>query len=116
MLLSPVCMAQDQQGCKDSPLVSRFPGSFIRGCKNLGDEKFTFTLDNSKKQDVEGEFHQIEYKFPSTASKAQVVRNMNTALRKAGYTMVYDSKGHFPLGERCQSRPRRTGMPSDNPQ
>jgi OmpA-OmpF porin, OOP family len=89
--LIPVCVAQDKQGCKDSPLVSRFPGSVIRDCTNKDDDKFTFTLDNSKKQDVEGEFHQIEYKFPSTASKAQVVRNMNTALRKAGYTMVYDS-------------------------
>jgi hypothetical protein len=29
----------------------------------MADDKFTFTLDNGKKQDVEGEFHQIEYNF-----------------------------------------------------
>lgn len=88
-----VCAAQtqDAQGCKDSPLISRFPGSVITGCTDQGDGKFTFTLDKGQHKDVEGEFHLIRYKFPNTASKAQVVRNLNTALRTAGYTMVYDS-------------------------
>jgi hypothetical protein len=35
--------------------------------------------------------HRTDYHFPKTASKAQVVRNLNTALRTAGYTFVYDS-------------------------
>jgi outer membrane protein OmpA-like peptidoglycan-associated protein len=56
----------------------------------MTDDKFTFDLDKGKKE-VEGEFHQIQYNYPKTASKAQVVRNLNTALRRAGYTMVYDS-------------------------
>ena len=88
-----VCAAQtqDAQGCKDSPLISRFPGSVIADCKDKADDKFNFTLDKGLHQAVEGEFHLIRYNFPSTASKAQVVRNLNTALRKAGYTMVYDS-------------------------
>ena len=89
--LIPASVAQDKEGCKDSPLVGRFPGSVIIDCKNKDDDKFTFTLDKGKNQPVEGEFHQINYRFPNTASKAQVVRNMNTALRRAGYTMVYDS-------------------------
>jgi OOP family OmpA-OmpF porin len=88
---SSVCLAQDAEGCKDSPLIGRFPGAKIEGCKDMADEKFTFTLQDSKNQAVEGEFHQINYSFPKTASKAQVVRNLNTALRRAGYTMVYDS-------------------------
>jgi OmpA-OmpF porin, OOP family len=83
--------AQDKEGCKDSTLISRFPGSIITDCKDAADDSFTFTLDKGKQQTVEGEFHMIEFKFPGTASKAQVVRNMNTAMRRAGYTMVYDS-------------------------
>lgn len=83
--------AQDAAGCKDSPLISRFPGSVLTSCKDMADDKFTFTLDGGKSQAVEGEFHQIFYDFPKTASKAQVVRNLNTALRRAGYAMVYDS-------------------------
>jgi OOP family OmpA-OmpF porin len=63
----------------------------ITECKDKADDSFPFTLDGGKTKPVEGEFHQIDYKFPNTASKAQVVRNRNTALRRAGYTMVYDS-------------------------
>lgn len=90
-LITRVCVGQDAAGCKDSPLIGRFPGSVITDCKDKADDKFTFTLDKSQSKAVEGEFHQIHYQFPKTASKAQVVRNLNTALRRAGYTMVYDS-------------------------
>lgn len=93
LMSAHVCAAQtkDAEGCKDSPLISRFPGSVLSECKHKADDVFKFTLDNGKSKEVEGDFTQIEYKFPSTASKAQVVRNMNTAIRAAGYTMVYDS-------------------------
>jgi OOP family OmpA-OmpF porin len=90
-LHTPSARAQDAQGCKDSPLISRFPGSVITKCSDKADDSFTFTLDHSQKKEVEGEFHQIKYDFPKSASKPQVVRNLNTALRNAGYTMVYDS-------------------------
>ena len=83
--------AQDKEGCKDSPLMSRFPGSVITDCADKDDDSFKFTLDGGKNKAVEGEFHMIQYQFPKTASKAQVVRNLNTAMRRAGYTMVYDS-------------------------
>jgi hypothetical protein len=91
LLAAGVCAAEDAEGCKDSPRIGRFPSSVITSCKDKADEAFGFTLDNGGKKNLEGEFHQIEYRFPNTASKAQVVRNLNTALRKAGYTMVYDS-------------------------
>jgi OmpA-OmpF porin, OOP family len=93
LMSAQVCLAQqkDAQGCKDSPLISRFPGSVITKCSDKADDSFTFTLDGKKQKAVEGEFHQIKYDFPNTASKPQVVRNLNTALRTAGYTMVYDS-------------------------
>jgi len=88
-----VCAAQtkDAAGCMDSPLITRFPGSVITVCTNKPDDSFTFQIDNAKSKAIEGEFHQIRYQFPSSASKAQVVRNLNTALRTAGYTMVYDT-------------------------
>jgi OOP family OmpA-OmpF porin len=88
-----VCLAQDKdaEGCKDSPLISRFPGSVLVSCKDKADDSFKFTLDKNGSKAVEGEFHEVVYQFPKTASKAQVVRNLNTAIRRAGYTMVYDS-------------------------
>jgi OOP family OmpA-OmpF porin len=86
-----ICVAQDAEGCKDSPLIGRFPGSILTRCEEKADDAFKFTLDDGKSKTIEGETHKLSYKYPSTASKPQVVRNLNTALRKAGYTMVYDS-------------------------
>jgi outer membrane protein OmpA-like peptidoglycan-associated protein len=89
-----LCPAQqkDAEGCKDSPLITRFPGSVISNCKDQADDTFDFEQGNGKpRKKMEGEFHQLNYNFPKTASKAQVVRNLNTALRSAGYTFVYDS-------------------------
>jgi OOP family OmpA-OmpF porin len=91
LLVSQILAAQDATGCKDSPLISRFPGSVITNCKNMEDDVFEFTMSPKPKKRIEGEFHQIEYRFPKTASKAQVVRNLNTAMRRAGYTFDYDS-------------------------
>jgi OmpA-OmpF porin, OOP family len=90
--LSQVCTAQDKQGCSDSPLITRFPGSVISDCTNKVDDSFSFTMGSGKPaKKLEGELHRISYNFPRTASKAQVVRNLNTALRTAGYTFDYDS-------------------------
>lgn|SRR6185312_5039236 len=88
-----VCSAQtqDAEGCKDSPLIGRFPGSVITSCSDKDDDIFDFHMDKGPAKRIEGEFHQISYEFPKTASKAQVVRNMNTAMRRAGYTFDYDS-------------------------
>ena len=90
----PVLFAQDPKdakGCKDSPLISRFPGSVITDCKQKDDDVFKFEMSPGPAKAIEGRFLQIEYQFPKTASKAQVVRNMNTALHRAGYTFHYDS-------------------------
>jgi OOP family OmpA-OmpF porin len=93
-LTLPLCLAQpkDADGCKDSPLIGRFPGSVIANCKDKDDDVFEFTMANGKpRKRLEGELHQIQYNYPKSASKAQVVRNLNTALHRAGYIFDYDS-------------------------
>jgi outer membrane protein OmpA-like peptidoglycan-associated protein len=94
LLLCHVVFAQqDAKDCKDSPLIGRFPGSIITGCTDKADDAYSFPMGGGKpNKKLEGEFHQINYNWPTkTASKAQVVRNLNTALRTAGYTFDYDS-------------------------
>jgi outer membrane protein OmpA-like peptidoglycan-associated protein len=90
-----VCAAQDAKGCKDSPLISRFPGSFISTCsdKAFDGYDFTITVDKQNKtKRIEGKYFQLLYNWPrDTASKSQVVRNLNNALKAAGYTFDYDS-------------------------
>ena len=90
--------SKDAAGCKDSPIVSRFPGSIITGCNDKADDVFQFDVaspaklsQTTGKKKMEGEFHQVIFNFPNTASKPQVVRNLNTAIKMAGYTFDYDS-------------------------
>jgi OmpA-OmpF porin, OOP family len=90
---SPAQDAKDAKGCHDSKLISRFPGSILIACNDKADNAFRFDNLGPKKESktLEGEFHQDSYQYPATASKAQVVRNLNTALRTAGYAFEYDS-------------------------
>src|ERR1700744_5180419 len=44
------CMAQDAAGCKDSPLVTRFPGSIITSCNDKTDDAFKFDNLGPKKE------------------------------------------------------------------
>ena len=85
---------KDKPGCKDSPLVRRFPGSIITSCTDSDADGFDFTVVVDNKQQpkhIGGVLHQINYSWPKTASKSQVVHNLNIALKKAGYTFDYDS-------------------------
>jgi outer membrane protein OmpA-like peptidoglycan-associated protein len=81
----------DAKGCKDASFIGRFPGSYITDCKHKADDTFEFDITNKPKQKMEGDLQSIYYNFPKTASKAQVVRNMNTAMRNAGYAFDYDT-------------------------
>jgi outer membrane protein OmpA-like peptidoglycan-associated protein len=90
-----MAQTKDAPGCKDSPLVSRFPGSNISTCndKEFDGYDFTITVDKQNKtKRIEGIMHQNNYNWPrDTASKTQVVHNLNNALKTAGYTFDYDS-------------------------
>ncbi len=83
---------QDAKGCKDSPLISRFPGSVISSCKQADDDVFSFEMGPGKPdKKIEGKYLEVNYNYPRTASKAQVLRNLKTAIKTAGYIMDYDT-------------------------
>ena len=93
-LVAVSCLAQekDAQGCKDSPLITRYPGSVITKCSDKPDDVARMRMGTNKPdKQIAGEVHYLNYRFPSTASKAEVVRNLTTALRNAGFTADYDS-------------------------
>jgi outer membrane protein OmpA-like peptidoglycan-associated protein len=88
-------MPGDAKGCKDSPLISRYTGSIITECHDKAFDGYDFTVTVDKQQKtrrIEGIMHQNLYNWPrDTASKTQVVRNLNNAFKAAGYTFDYDS-------------------------
>ena len=90
--------------CKDSPLVTRYPGSIFRGCEDSADRIVSLPMGPGKpEKKVEGEFHYLYYRGPDSTSSDQLMRNFKTALKAAGYTLEYSSPANndvvFHLGK-----------------
>jgi OOP family OmpA-OmpF porin len=90
---------QDAEGCKDSPIITRMPGSTIHNCENKEYEQVKMPVGKNKDGEVtektlEGEFHSWDYGTREGVSEIQVFRNFETALKQAGMKIVYeDSPG-----------------------
>jgi len=93
LLTTPSGFAQetDAEGCKDSPLISRFPGGTIHSCENKEFEQADFPLssDGGKTKHIEGEYHSWDIATRPGTSEIQVYRNLEYALTKAGFTLDY---------------------------
>src|ERR1700690_1677535 len=90
-ILVPCSMAQE---CKDSPLISRYPGSIFRGCEDSADRIYSMPMGPGKPaKKVEGEFHYLYVRGPDSTSSDQLMRNFKTALKAAGYTLEYNAPG-----------------------
>jgi hypothetical protein len=90
------CTAQkkDAAGCKDSPLVERFPGSVIAECTDKADGSYTFIElgPNSESRTIAGEHHYTMYELPDSTGAPQVIRNLQIALKTAGYRFIRDNR------------------------
>jgi len=85
VIQSCFAQAQDAAGCKDSPLISRYPGSVLEMCAHRDDDSYRFTTADRKTKEIEGDFTHIEYRFPKGVTTAPVLRNLVSALHSAGY-------------------------------
>jgi OmpA-OmpF porin, OOP family len=82
--------AQDARGCKDSPMMSRIPGSTILYCNHEGFAAHDFRLDGGNIKHVEGERSVIGYQQPNDVSELQVFRNIEGALKADGWAIDYE--------------------------
>jgi len=80
----------DAEGCKDSPLITRFPGSEIHSCENKEFDQAEMPLKGDETKTVEGEYHYWDYGTRDGVSEIQVFRNFQTALKNAGFTIDYE--------------------------
>jgi outer membrane protein OmpA-like peptidoglycan-associated protein len=100
-LTVPSLRAQDEdaEGCKDSPIITRMPGSTIHSCENKEFEQAKLPVSKDKdgnvtEKTIEGEYHYLDYGTREGVSEIQVFRNFETALKRAGFTIDYeDSPG-----------------------
>jgi outer membrane protein OmpA-like peptidoglycan-associated protein len=80
----------DAEGCKDSPLITRMPGSIIHSCDNKEYEQADMPTGADTTKHVEGEYHSWDYGNREGMSEIQVFRNFETALKQAGFKLVYE--------------------------
>jgi len=102
---APVMAQEDAEGCKDHPLFTRMPNTYIYECKSVQFDLRGFpvgppiTQDNNgltKIVDVEGPAWFISYRQKDSVttppSGLQILRNFENATRKAGGTI----EGSYP--------------------
>lgn len=95
----------DAEGCKDSPLVTRFPGGIINSCENKEFDQADFPLGNDKNgnaltKHLEGEFHSWDIATHEGVSEIQVLRNFQTALKTGGFVIDYVSSPNVIVGHK----------------
>jgi OOP family OmpA-OmpF porin len=93
--LSPA-QQKDMTGCKDHPLFTRMPDSWIHSCVEKTFDAYEFLVAKGKKERVEGRFTRISY-YPQAAVKAkpselQILRNFENAVQSLGGSSVYAEK------------------------
>lgn len=80
---------KDAEGCKDSPLITRFPGSVIHSCDNKEYEQADFPMADGQQKHLEGEYHSWDIATREGTSEIQVFRNFLNALKTAGFAIDY---------------------------
>lgn len=86
----------DNVKCKDSPLFTRMPESYLYNCDEKGFDSFEFFIAKDKKKTVEGRLSSLKY-YPQPDAKTrnsdlQIIRNYENAITKVGGKVVYSEK------------------------
>lgn len=113
-LALPLVHAQDADGSKDHPLISRYAGSTINRYGQKAFDEFELPLSKvadgkyDKTQHLEGKVTAIYYTTPEGRSALEVYRNYETALKNGGFQTLFScaktcgdspASGTFPLDD-----------------
>jgi outer membrane protein OmpA-like peptidoglycan-associated protein len=98
-VLQAQALEPDQEGCKDSTLLTRMPGCRIYECDvrefDSADLLTGVKNDAAVTKTVEGRKEVLTYECESKIAPLQIVRNMQAAMTKAGYKFVYSGKDEY---------------------
>jgi flagellar motor protein MotB len=106
--------AQDAEGSKDHPLISRYPGSTISHYSEKAFDEYELPLSKvasgkyAKTQHVEGKVTAIYYTTPEGRSAVEVYRNYESALKNAGFETL------FTCARTCGDAPPSGSFPLDD--
>ena len=84
----------DAENCKDSPLITRMPGSRINSCTHTEFDQLKVQMGvtqdgNPIEKTLEGEYWEWDYGTREGVSDLQVFRNLQNALRQGGFKIDY---------------------------
>ncbi len=86
------------EGCKDSPLVSRMKGAVITECSEKEYDAADLPVKKGPEgaviKSVEGAITRITYWHPKGVSALQIARNYEAALKKAGFSTLYEDSAN----------------------
>ena len=83
----------DEEGCKESALLSRMPGCGIYECVKKDFDAFDVVVNKAgEMKNLEGAGEQLKLICPAATSQLQLHRNVEAALRKSGYTIVFSGR------------------------
>jgi OOP family OmpA-OmpF porin len=90
-----IAQQQDMEGSKDHPLISRYPGTYIRNYIQKEFDEFELPLGKltdgklAKSQHLEGKLTYIWYEAPKDRSQLEIFRNFDAALKQAGFDTLF---------------------------
>lgn len=92
---------KDDKNCKDHPLFTRMPDSWIHSCDEKEFNVYAFKTGQGKTEQIEGKYWRISYYPQATAkskpSEIQILRNFENAANSLGGTAIYKDKNRETL-------------------
>jgi OOP family OmpA-OmpF porin len=83
----------DEEGCKESALLSRMPGCGIFECVKKDFDAFDVVINKAgEMKNLEGSGETLKLVCPASQSALQLHRNVEAALKKSGYTIVFSGR------------------------
>jgi OOP family OmpA-OmpF porin len=105
---------QDRKGCVDSKVLSRISGCFIYSCRVSDYDAAEFRIQGKPNQKVEGAGEVLEFHCAPQTSRIEIIRNVERALKSAGFTIRYQMDGANWSGITGQKGPQWVGVQSGN--
>ncbi len=85
----------DKTGCKDHPLITRFPQSQIKWCETQNFSAYHVAVGKvsgyrkiDKWIDLEGKVTRLYYEYQGAATMSEVYQNYRNAIQRAGFTSL----------------------------
>jgi len=92
--LPVILLAADAEGCKDSPVIARVPGSTLDKCGHQKSGQATVSVRKGKgvvDRTLEGDYQSWGYVTRDGIGDSEVFRNIEDSLKQAGFQIDYES-------------------------